>query len=156
MPATQQKLEGLGGRVLLRMRQPDLRSMVLTPGIADVADIKVSDEEHPGPLPMVIRYNDLLEAIRLASQTRYGPTVGLISSDVAQFEQLADEMRVGAVNRNKSLTNVSNEAPFDRMGAPGNHCAAVWYAADYCAWPMTSQADDILALPATVSPGLSF
>ncbi len=35
MLAAQQKLEGLGGKVLLRMRQPDPRSTVLTPGIVD-------------------------------------------------------------------------------------------------------------------------
>jgi succinylglutamic semialdehyde dehydrogenase len=32
MLAAQHKLEGLGGKVLLRMRQPDPRSTVLTPG----------------------------------------------------------------------------------------------------------------------------
>ncbi len=36
MLAAQQKLEGLGGRVLLRIRQPDPHSTVLTPGIVDV------------------------------------------------------------------------------------------------------------------------
>ena len=86
MLAAQQKLEGLGGKVLLRMRQPDPRSTVLTPGIVDVTGIEVPDEEYFGPLLTIIRYDGFPEAIRLANQTRYGLAVGLISSDAAQFD----------------------------------------------------------------------
>ena len=93
---------------------------------------------------------------RLANQTRYGLAVGLISSDAAQFEQLADEARAGIVNWNKPLTGASSKAPFGGVGASGNHRAAAWYAADYCAWPMASLVSDTLTLPATVSPGLPF
>jgi succinylglutamic semialdehyde dehydrogenase len=53
----------------------------------------VPDEEYFGPLLTVIRYDGFPEAIRLANQTRYGLAVGLISSDAAQFDQLADEAR---------------------------------------------------------------
>ena len=156
MLAAQQKLEGLGGKVLLRMRQPDPRSTVLTPGIVDVTGIEVPDEEYFGPLLTIIRYDGFPEAIRLANQTRYGLAVGLISSDAAQFDQLADEARAGIVNWNKPLTGASSKAPFGGVGASGNHRAAAWYAADYCAWPMASLVSDTLTLPATVSPGLPF
>ncbi|MBN0934280.1 aldehyde dehydrogenase family protein, partial [Pseudomonas aeruginosa] len=105
--AAQQKLEGLGGKVLLRMRQPDPRSTVLTPGIVDVTGIEVPDEEYFGPLLTIIRYDGFPEAIRLANQTRYGLAVGMISSDAAQFDQLADEARAGIVNWNKPLTGAS-------------------------------------------------
>ncbi|TPV78514.1 aldehyde dehydrogenase family protein, partial [Klebsiella pneumoniae] len=145
MLAAQQKLEGLGGKVLLRMRQPDPRSTVLTPGIVDVTGIEVPDEEYFGPLLTII-----------PNQTRYGLAVGLISSDAAQFDQLADEARAGIVNWNKPLTGASSKAPFGGVGASGNHRAAAWYAADYCAWPMASLVSDTLTLPATVSPGLPF
>ncbi|HBT8599066.1 TPA: N-succinylglutamate 5-semialdehyde dehydrogenase, partial [Klebsiella pneumoniae] len=50
----------------------------------------------------------------------------------------------------------SSKAPFGGVGASGNHRAAAWYAADYCAWPMASLVSDTLTLPATVSPGLPF
>jgi delta 1-pyrroline-5-carboxylate dehydrogenase len=135
--------------VLLRMRQPDPHSTVLTPGIVDVTGIEVPDEEYFGPLLTVIRYDDFPEAIRLANQTRYGLAVGLISSDAAQFDQLADEARAGIVNWNKPLTGASSKAPFGGVGASGNHRAAAWYAADYCAWPMASLVSDTLTLPAT-------
>ncbi|MCS6067571.1 hypothetical protein LNO81_12620 [Klebsiella variicola subsp. variicola] len=42
--------------------------------------------------------------------------VGLISSDAAQFEQLADEARAGIVNWNKPLTGASSKAPFGGGG----------------------------------------
>ncbi|VEC56212.1 Succinylglutamic semialdehyde dehydrogenase [Klebsiella aerogenes] len=114
------------------------------------------DEEYFGPLLTIIRYDGFPEAIRLANQTRYGLAVGLISSDAAQFDQLADEARAGIVNWNKPLTGASSKAPFGGVGASGNHRAAAWYAADYCAWPMASLVSDTLTLPATVSPGLPF
>lgn len=106
---------------------------MLTPGIVDVTGIEVPDEEYFGPLLTIIRYDGFPEAIRLANQTRYGTAVGLISSDAAQFDQLADEARAGIVNWNKPLTGASSKAPFGGVGASGNHRAAAWYAADYCA-----------------------
>ncbi|STW39016.1 succinylglutamic semialdehyde dehydrogenase [Klebsiella pneumoniae] len=94
---------------------------MLTPGIVDVTGIEVPDEEYFGPLLTIIRYDGFPEAIRLANQTRYGLAVGLISSDAAQFDQLADEARAGIVNWNKPLTGASSKAPFGGVGASGNH-----------------------------------
>ncbi len=74
------------------------------------------DEEYFGPLLTIIRYDGFPEAIRLANQTRYGLAVGLISSDAAQFDQLADEARAGIVNWNKPLTGALSKAPFGGGG----------------------------------------
>lgn len=156
MLAAQDKLEELGGNILLRLRQPDPRSTVLTPGIIDVTGLDVPDEEYFGPLLTVIRYDTFDEAIRIANHTRYGLAAGLISADPALFAQLADEARAGIVNWNKPLTGASSKAPFGGVGASGNHRASAWYAADYCAWPMASLVSETLTLPATLSPGLSF
>ena len=156
MLAAQAKLEALGGKVLLRMSQPDPHSTVLTPGIIDVTGIAVPDEEYFGPLLTVIRYDRFDEAIAIANNTRYGLAVGLISADPALFDKLADEARAGIVNWNKPLTGASSKAPFGGVGASGNHRASAWYAADYCAWPMASLVSETLTLPATTSPGLPF
>ncbi|HDV9414967.1 TPA: succinylglutamate-semialdehyde dehydrogenase [Raoultella ornithinolytica] len=156
MLAAQDKLEELGGNVLLRLHQPDPRSTLLTPGIIDVTGLDVPDEEYFGPLLTVIRYDTFDEAIRIANHTRYGLAAGLISADPALFEQFADEARAGIVNWNKPLTGASSKAPFGGVGASGNHRASAWYAADYCAWPMASLVSETLTLPATLSPGLSF
>ncbi len=84
MLAAQQKLEGLGGKVLLRMRQPDPRSTVLTPGIVDVTGIEVPDEEYFGPLLTIIRYDGFRR--RFASPIR-----------PAMAGRRADLQRCGAV-----------------------------------------------------------
>lgn len=156
MLAAQDKLEQLGGKVLLRMTQPDPNSTLLTPGIIDVTGIDVPDEEYFGPLLTVVRYEQFDEAIRIANNTRYGLATGLISADPALFARLADEARAGIVNWNKPLTGASSKAPFGGVGASGNHRASAWYAADYCAWPMASLVSETLTLPAATSPGLPF
>ncbi len=116
MLAAQDKLEGLGGNILLRLRQPDPRSTVLTPGIIDVTGPDVPDEEYFGPLLTVIRYDTFDEAIRIANRTCYGLAAGLISADPALFAQLADEARAGIVNWNKPLTGASSKAPLAAWG----------------------------------------
>ncbi|WP_275235140.1 aldehyde dehydrogenase family protein, partial [Pantoea ananatis] len=114
------------------------------------------DEEVFGPLLGVIRYDDYPQAIRLANQTRYGLSCGLISPSRAQFEQLLLEARAGIVNWNKPLTGAASTSPFGGIGASGNHRASAWYAADYCAWPMASLESPELSLPEALSPGLDF
>ncbi|MFH8134342.1 succinylglutamate-semialdehyde dehydrogenase [Pantoea osteomyelitidis] len=152
-----QKRVALGGKVLLEMRWPDAQSAILTPGIIDLTGVKnLADEEVFGPLLSVIRYDDFDQAIRLANQTRYGLSCGLISPSRAQFDQLLLEARAGIVNWNKPLTGAASSAPFGGIGASGNHRASAWYAADYCAWPMASLESPELTLPGSLSPGLDF
>lgn len=146
-----------GGNVLLDMRWPQRESALLTPGIIDVTALEeLPDEEVFGPLLSVIRYDDFDDAIRLANQTRFGLSCGLISPEREQFDRLLLEARAGIVNWNKPLTGAASSAPFGGIGASGNHRASAWYAADYCAWPMASLETPDLTLPATLSPGLDF
>ncbi|MFU9138660.1 succinylglutamate-semialdehyde dehydrogenase [Erwinia tasmaniensis] len=146
-----------GGKVLLPMRWPDRSSALLTPGIIDITSLKnVPDEEVFGPLLSVIRYDDFDQAIRLANNTRYGLSCGLISPQRDLFDRLLIEARAGIVNWNKPLTGAASSAPFGGIGASGNHRASAFYAADYCAWPMASLESDSLTLPAQLSPGLDF
>lgn len=86
-----------------------------------------------GPLLNVWRYAHFDEAIRLANNTRFGLSCGLVSTDRAQFEQLLLEARAGIVNWNKPLTGAASTAPFGGVGASGNHRPSARYAADYCA-----------------------
>ena len=154
--AWQQRID-LGGKVLLAMHWPDRDSAIITPGIIEMTDVaKLPDEEVFGPLLQVIRYDEYDQAIRLANQTRYGLSCGLISPQRAQFDQLLLEARAGIVNWNKPLTGAASSAPFGGVGASGNHRASAWYAADNCAWPMASLESPSLALPGSLSPGLDF
>ncbi|MCP5995911.1 N-succinylglutamate 5-semialdehyde dehydrogenase, partial [Klebsiella pneumoniae] len=54
------------------------------------------------------------------------------------------------------LTGAASTAPFGGIGASGNHRASAWYAADYCAWPMSSLESPSLALPGSLALGLDF
>ncbi|KTS19037.1 succinylglutamate-semialdehyde dehydrogenase [Pantoea dispersa] len=154
--AWQQRVE-LGGKVLLAMHWPDRDSAIITPGIIDMTGVAgLPDEEVFGPLLQVIRYDHYAQAIRLANDTRYGLSCGLVSPQRDQFDQLLLEARAGIVNWNKPLTGAASSAPFGGVGASGNHRASAWYAADYCAWPMASLESSSLALPGSLSPGLDF
>ncbi|UJD80753.1 succinylglutamate-semialdehyde dehydrogenase [Serratia rubidaea] len=157
MLAAQDYLLSLGGRALLTMQRLESGSALLSPGIIEVSEVAaLPDEEYFGPLTTIIRYDDFDQALRIANQTRYGLSVGLISPRRAQFEQLLLEARAGIVNWNKPLTGASSAAPFGGVGASGNHRPSAYYAADYCAWPMASLESETLQLPASLSPGVSF
>ncbi|CAI0958246.1 N-succinylglutamate 5-semialdehyde dehydrogenase [Serratia liquefaciens] len=157
MLAAQYHLLALGGKALLTMQRLESGSALLSPGIIDVTGVRdVPDEEYFGPLTTIIRYNDFDEALRIANQTRYGLSVGLVSPQREQFDHLLLEARAGIVNWNKPLTGASSAAPFGGVGASGNHRPSAYYAADYCAWPMASLESESLTLPASLSPGLSF
>ncbi|CAI0936644.1 N-succinylglutamate 5-semialdehyde dehydrogenase [Serratia proteamaculans] len=157
MLAAQHHLLSLGGKALLTMQRLESGSALLSPGIIDVTGVQnVPDEEYFGPLTTIIRYNDFDEAVRIANQTRYGLSVGLVSPQRERFDHLLLEARAGIVNWNKPLTGASSAAPFGGVGASGNHRPSAYYAADYCAWPMASLESESLTLPASLSPGLSF
>jgi succinylglutamic semialdehyde dehydrogenase len=151
----QQKLLALGAKALLEMRQLDPNSSLLTPGILEVSEVaELPDEEYFGPLTCIIRYQDFDQALAIANQTRFGLSLGLVSSDRALFDRLLIEARAGIVNWNKPLTGASSAAPFGGVGASGNHRASALYAADYCAWPMASLETEQLTLPDKLSPGI--
>ncbi|WP_252396900.1 aldehyde dehydrogenase family protein, partial [Escherichia coli] len=152
-----QELEAMGGRPLLAPRLLQAGTSLLTPGIIEMTGVTgVPDEEVFGPLLRVWRYDNFDEAIRMANNTRFGLSCGLVSPEREKFDQLLLEARAGIVNWNKPLTGAASTAPFGGIGASGNHRPSAWYAADYCAWPMASLESDSLTLPATLNPGLDF
>ncbi|MBC3253795.1 succinylglutamate-semialdehyde dehydrogenase [Serratia fonticola] len=157
MLAAQHHLLALGGNALLTMKSLESGSALLSPGIIDVTGVEdVPDEEYFGPLTTIIRYDHFDQALRMANNTRYGLSVGLVSPQREQFERLLLEARAGIVNWNKPLTGASSAAPFGGVGASGNHRPSAFYAADYCAWPMASLESASLTLPTSLSPGLIF
>ena len=146
-----------GAKTLLEPKQVQPGTSLLTPGIVEMSGTSnVPDEEVFGPLLCVWRYDDFDSAIRMANNTRYGLSSGLISPHREKFDQLLLEARAGIVNWNKPLTGAASTAPFGGVGASGNHRASAWYAADYCAWPMASLETPALTLPETLNPGLDF
>ena len=138
------------------MTQPQADAALLTPGIVDVTAVaERPDEEFFGPLLQVVRYADFDAAIEEANATAYGLAAGLLSDSRARYEQFWLHSRAGIVNWNKQLTGAASSAPFGGIGASGNHRASAYYAADYCAYPVASLESETLALPATLTPGVT-
>jgi succinylglutamic semialdehyde dehydrogenase len=145
-----------GAIALLEMTQPAAQSALLTPGIIDVSDVTDrADEELFGPLLQVIRYAEFDAAIEEANATQYGLAAGLLSDSQTRYQQFWLQSRAGIVNWNKQLTGAASTAPFGGVGASGNHRASAYYAADYCAYPVASLESESLALPASLTPGIT-
>jgi succinylglutamic semialdehyde dehydrogenase len=153
----QTMMEQQGGKVLLRMRQPDPNAGFVTAGIVDVTDAKaIPDEEWFGPLLQVIRVNDFDAAIRAANATRFGLAAALLSPSEDLWQRFAVRARAGVLNWNRPTTGAASSAPFGGVGQSGNHRPSAYYAADYCAYPVASIENAALEMPAKLSPGLSF
>lgn len=155
--AGQERLLNAGARSLLTMERQAAGPAMVSPGIIDVSALdEQPDEEFFGPLLQVIRYQHFDDAIRIANDTSFGLSAGLLSEDRSLFEKLTEEVRAGIVNWNRPLTGASSAAPFGGIGASGNHRPSAYYAADYCAWPMASLEAEQATLPEQTAPGLTF
>jgi len=156
MVAAQANLLNLGGVSLVELTHLEAGTGLVSPGLIDVTAIDVlPDEEYFGPLLQLVRYSDFDQAIKLANQTRYGLSAGLLADSREDYDYFLARIRAGIVNWNKQITGASGAAPFGGVGASGNHRASAFYAADYCAYPVASVEADAVSLPATLSPGLS-
>ncbi|MCH2056384.1 MAG: succinylglutamate-semialdehyde dehydrogenase [Thalassotalea sp.] len=154
--AAQEQLVGLGGKSLVELEHLEANTGFVSPGIVDVTAIDaLPDEEHFGPLLKVFRYDDFDAAIAEANNTSFGLSAGLLADDKADYDYFFARIRAGIVNWNKQITGASGAAPFGGIGDSGNHRASAYYAADYCAYPVASVEADKIAMPATLSPGLS-
>jgi succinylglutamic semialdehyde dehydrogenase len=153
----QSELVGLGGTMLLAMRQLVPDTGLLSAGIIDMTGVDgAPDDEYFGPLLQVLRVPDFAAAIAASNATGYGLASGLLSDDPALWAQFLDTARAGIVNWNRPTTGAASSAPFGGIGKSGNHRASAYYAADYCAYPVASIESTVLALPAQLSPGLTF
>ncbi|WP_115853546.1 succinylglutamate-semialdehyde dehydrogenase [Kushneria indalinina] len=151
----QQQLEAMGARVLSRMTCVKEGTSLVSPGLIDVTGLEVPDEEYFGPLLKITRYQDWEAAINEANNTRFGLAAGLIGGTSTVWEDFVLRIRAGVVNWNRQTTGAASDAPFGGVGASGNHRPGAWYAADYCAWPVSSMESDTLVLPDQLPPGIT-
>lgn len=158
MASAQQDLLNLGAKSLLKLEHTDTDTGFVTPGIIDVTDIvtEMPDEEHFGPLLKVVRYTDFDTAIEQANNTSFGLSAGLLGDSKEDYDYFLARIRAGIVNWNRPITGASSAAPFGGIGESGNHRASAYYAADYCAYPVASVELDVVTLPSSLSPGLTF
>jgi len=146
-----------GGTSLLAMRQLDENTGFVSAGIVDVTAAQgIPDEEWFGPLLQVIRVADFDAALKAANATEFGLAAALISNDEQLWKIFQVRARAGIVNWNRPTTGAASSAPFGGVGKSGNHRPSAYYAADYCAYPVASIENNLLEMPAKLSPGMHF
>jgi succinylglutamic semialdehyde dehydrogenase len=142
-----------GGRVIRRLDRPREGLPFLTPAVIDVTGIEDRpDEELFGPVLQVIRVPDFDAAIREANATRFGLAASLVGGSPEQYDRFWGEVRAGVINWNKPTNGAPSNAPFGGVGLSGNHRPSAFYAADYCAYPVTSSEAEIAR--ASIGEGL--
>ena len=142
-----------GGKPLRRLDRPFEERPYLTPALIDVTDARERpDEEIFGPVLQVIRVKDFDAAIDEANNTRFGLAASLIGGTPEMYDTFWANVRAGVINRNKPTNGAPSNAPFGGVGLSGNHRPSAFYAADYCAYPVTSSESD--RARATIGEGL--
>ena len=72
-----------------------------------------------GPVASVVSYSSDDEAVTLASETEYGLSLGIVTSDVMRGLALAEQIPSGIVHINDQTVNDEATAPFGGVGASG-------------------------------------
>jgi succinylglutamic semialdehyde dehydrogenase len=133
------ELMGRGGRVIRRLDRKSDDRPFLTPAIVDVTEVRQrTDSELFGPVLQVIRVPDFDAAIAEANSTRYGLSASLVGGTPEMYDRFWANVRAGVINWNKPTNGAPSNAPFGGLGLSGNHRPSAYYAADYCAYPVTS------------------
>jgi len=132
-----------GGKSICRLDRPDKEKPFLTPGLIDVTGLRDRpDDEIFGPVLQVIRVPDFDAAIEEANNTRFGLVASLIGGSPEMYDKFWANVRAGVINWNKPTNGAPSNAPFGGIGLSGNHRPSAFYAADYCAYPVTSSEAD--------------
>jgi succinylglutamic semialdehyde dehydrogenase len=132
-----------GGKPLRRLDRPFEERPYLTPALIDVTDVKERpDAEIFGPVLQIIRVEDFDAAIDEANNTRYGLAASLVGGTPDLYDKFWANVRAGVINWNKPTNGAPSNAPFGGVGISGNHRPSAFYAADYCAYPVTSSESD--------------
>ena len=128
-----------GGKPLRRLDRPHNDRPYLTPALIDVTDVDDRpDEELFGPVLQVIRVRDFDTAVAEANNTAFGLAASLVGGSPSQYDYFWANVRAGVINWNKPTNGAPSNAPFGGVGLSGNHRPSAYYAADYCAYPVTS------------------
>jgi len=142
-----------GGKPIRRLDRPFEERPYLTPALIDMTEAtQRPDEELFGPVLQVIRVGDFDAAIDEANNTRFGLAASLVGGSPAMYDKFWANVRAGVINWNKPTNGAPSNAPFGGIGQSGNHRPSAFYAADYCAYPVTSSEAEIAR--ATIGEGL--
>jgi benzaldehyde dehydrogenase (NAD) len=88
--------------------------------LADVApESPAFEQEIFGPVAPVMRFSDAEEAVRLATATEYGLSLGIVTKDVMKGLELADRVPTGIVHINDQTVSDEANVPFGGVAASG-------------------------------------
>ena len=133
-----------GAKPIRRLDRPYEERPYLTPALIDVTDVASRpDEEMFGPVLQLIRVADFDAAIDEANNTRFGLAASLVGGTPAMYDKFWANVRAGVINWNKPTNGAPSNAPFGGVGLSGNHRPSAFYAADYCAYPVTSSESEL-------------
>ena len=153
----QSQYDGLverGGEVVRPLTRPQDDKPFLTPAIVDVTNARERfDQEIFGPVLQLVRVSDFDVAIAEANNTRFGLSASVLTKDPGKYDRFWTHARAGVINWNKPTNGAPSSAPFGGIGISGNHRPSAYYAADYCAYPVTSVESDLCR--ATIETGLA-
>jgi benzaldehyde dehydrogenase (NAD) len=77
-------------------------------------------EEIFGPVAPVVAFSSAEEAVRLAADTEYGLSLGILTRDVMKGLALADQIPIGLVHINDQTVNDEAVIPFGGVSESGN------------------------------------
>lgn len=151
-----QKLLEKNGIPLVHMQNVNNIKTLLSPALMDVTPIlNLEDEEIFGPLLQLKWVDNLDMAIVEANKTAYGLTAGIFCEEKETYQKFLSEIRSGLVNWNRPTTGASGHAPFGGIGKSGNFRPSGYYAADYCAYPVSVIEETALSIPKNLAPGIN-
>jgi RHH-type proline utilization regulon transcriptional repressor/proline dehydrogenase/delta 1-pyrroline-5-carboxylate dehydrogenase len=110
------------GRVVLAREDVPAEGWFVGPTIVTDLDPAsgVAREEIFGPVLAVFRAADLTEALRLANDTDYALTAGILSRSPVAIQRASEELRAGNVYVNRGITGaVVGRQPFGGFGLSG-------------------------------------
>ncbi|WP_343346038.1 succinylglutamate-semialdehyde dehydrogenase [Sphingomicrobium sp. XHP0239] len=143
-----------GGKAIRPLVRADEDKPFLSPAIVDVTDsFQRLDQEIFGPVLQLVRVPDFDTAIAETNNTRFGLAASVLTKDPAKYDKFWANARAGVINWNKPTNGAPSSAPFGGIGLSGNHRPSAFYAADYCAYPVTSVESDLCR--ATIAQGLA-
>lgn len=132
-------LMGQGGRPITHMRQPVAGRPFVTPGLIDVTDMpERPDVELFGPILQIVRVKDFEAAIAEANATRLAKCAALLGGSPEEYGLFWANVRAGSIHWNRPTTLRVPGAPAGGTGLSGNFRPGGIYAADHCAYPVSS------------------
>jgi succinylglutamic semialdehyde dehydrogenase len=128
-----------GGKAIKHLVRSDDKLPFVSPAIIDTTGMADRpDVELFGPILQVVKVDDFDEALAEANNTRFGLCASMIGGSPQEYNRFWANMRAGTVNWNRPTIGAPASAPFGGVGLSGNHRPSGFYAADYCAYPVTS------------------